>query len=143
MERRPLAGRGKRAYTVAGAKTMADILLIDDDPAVHDVLSVPLKAKGHAVASALQGPDGLAKIKARLPDLLILDFEMPGMGGEEVFAKLRGLGLTADIPIVFLSSLPLNRQVGRVDVSRNVRFLRKPVPLPDLFAAIKELLPYA
>ncbi|TBR25919.1 response regulator [bacterium] len=120
---------------------MADILLIDDDPAVHEVLSAALKAAGHAVSSALTGPDGLAKIKARLPELLLLDFEMPGMMGEEVFAKLRGLGLTADIPIVFLSSLPLNRQVGRVDISRNVRFLRKPVAFADLARAIKELLP--
>ena len=120
---------------------MADILLIDDDPAVHGVLTVALRAAGHAVSSAMTGADGLARIKARLPELLVLDFEMPGMGGEDVFAKLRALGLTADIPIVFLSSLPLNRQVGRVDVSRNVRFLRKPVSLPDLSRAIKELLP--
>ena len=122
---------------------MADILLVDDDAFIHQVLPPHLTAAGHAVTSAMNGPDGFAAARSRRPDLIILDFEMPGMGGEDVFEQLRRHGAAADIPVLFLSSLPLNRQVGRVDMARNVRFLRKPVTAADLLAAVKELLPAA
>lgn len=119
---------------------MAKILLVDDDKIVHDVLTAVLTGQGHAVTSALSGADGVAKAKEVMPDLLVLDFEMPGLGGEGVFERLRELGLTADIPILFLSSLPLSRQVGRVEVSRRVRFLRKPAPPADFLLAVNDLL---
>lgn len=119
---------------------MADILLIDDDPFIHEVLTPHLRGAGHAVTSALNGPDGFARAKEKRPDLIILDFEMPEMGGEAVFERLRSHGAAADIPVLFLSSLPLSRQVGRVDMARGVRFLRKPVTAADLFGALKDLL---
>ena len=119
---------------------MASILLVDDDPFIHDVLPPHLTGAGHSVTSVLQSPEAFAKARAQRPDLVILDMEMPGMGGEDVFKQLREHGAAADIPVLFLSSLPLNRQVGRVDLARNVRFLRKPVTAADLLGAVKELL---
>lgn len=119
---------------------MASILLVDDDPFIHDVLPPHLTAAGHAVTSVLQSPEAFVQVRTLRPDLVILDLEMPGMGGEDVFRQLRAHGAAADIPVVFLSSLPLNRQVGRVDLARNVRFLRKPVTAADLLGAVKELL---
>lgn len=119
---------------------MAAILLVDDDPFIHEVLPPHLTAAGHAVTSVLQSPAAFEKARTQRPDLVILDMEMPGMGGEDVFRQLRAHGAAADIPVLFLSSLPLNRQVGRVDLARNVRFLRKPVTVADLLGAVKELL---
>lgn len=120
---------------------MADILLVDDDAFIHEVLPPHLKAAGHTVTSVQQSPEAFAKVRSQRPDLVILDLEMPGMGGEDVFKQLREHGAAADIPVLFLSSLPLNRQVGRVEVARNVRFLRKPVTAAALLGAVKELLP--
>lgn len=119
---------------------MASILLVDDDPFIHDVLPPHLTAAGHAVTSVQQSPAAFEKARTLRPDLVILDLEMPGMGGEDVFKQLREHGAAADIPVVFLSSLPLNRQVGRVDLARNVRFLRKPVTAADLLGAVRDLL---
>lgn len=120
---------------------MAHLLIIDDDPAVHAVVSAALKAQGHSFVSAMSGPEGLAQAKARRPDAVVLDFEMPGMSGEGVFEKLRADGMADGVPVLFLSSLPLNRQVSRVDISRNVRFLRKPVTVVEFLKVLRELLP--
>jgi CheY-like chemotaxis protein len=119
---------------------VASILLVDDDPFIHDVLPPHLTAAGHGVTSVLQSAEAFALVRTLRPDLVILDMEMPGLGGEDVFKQLREHGAAADIPVVFLSSLPLSRQVGRVDLARNVRFLRKPVTAADLVDAIRELL---
>ncbi len=119
---------------------MAKILVVDDDPAVREILTLNLKGKGHAVSTACDGAEAVEKARVERPDVVVLDFEMPGLAGEGAFEKFRSHPAMAEIPVIFLSSLPLSRQVGRVPVSRDVRFLRKPVKGVELFAAIDEIL---
>lgn len=114
------------------------ILLVDDDPVVHDVVGTLLRAQGYEIHSAMDGAGGIKKLQEMMPDLIILDFQMPGMGGGNVFEVLRGKGLTEDIPIIFMSSLPYSKQVEQVPISRNVRFVRKPVKPDELIAVVRE-----
>lgn len=119
---------------------MATILVIDDDPAVHDILEIQLKHAGYAVAHAPNGAEGIAQARSLRPDLILLDFEMPGETGDEVFTRLRAHEAMGEIPVVFLSSLKLATQVGRVPISRNVRFLKKPIEVKDLLTTLREFL---
>lgn len=113
------------------------ILVIDDDPAVHDILTIHLKHQGYGVFNAPDGARGVEEAKRVRPDMIILDFEMPGDCGETVFDNLRKHPAMAEIPVVFLSSLRLSNQVGRVPMSRNVRFLKKPIEVKELLAVIE------
>lgn len=67
----------------------AKILLIDDEPSIHKVVSAYLKAEGYEFQSAMDGPTGLAAARSFNPDIIILDVMLPGMDGIELLANLR------------------------------------------------------
>jgi two-component system alkaline phosphatase synthesis response regulator PhoP len=67
----------------------AKILLIDDEPSIHKVVSAYLKAEGYEFQSAMDGPTGLAAARSFKPDIIILDVMLPGMDGIELLANLR------------------------------------------------------
>ena len=119
---------------------MAKVLVVDDDALVRDILKEHLARAGHEVMLAKDGAAGVEAARTWRPDLVLLDFEMPTLAGEGAFERFRAHPGMADIPVVFLSSLPLSRQVGRVPIARDVRFLRKPVTAAALFGATQELL---
>jgi PAS domain S-box-containing protein len=68
---------------------MSSILVLDDRPAERDLLVTVLGYVGHAVAEAATGPEALAIARATLPDLVIVDLNMPGMNGYEFVRQLR------------------------------------------------------
>jgi DNA-binding response OmpR family regulator len=66
------------------------VLLIDDDPALLDVLALPFEDAGYAVETARDGLAGLAAIREKKPDVVISDVNMPGLDGFSLCRKLRG-----------------------------------------------------
>jgi len=69
--------------------TKAKILLIDDEPSVHNVVTAYLKAEGYAFKSAMDGNEGLKLAKSFKPDLILLDVMLPGMDGIQLLSTLR------------------------------------------------------
>ncbi|MDQ2794424.1 MAG: response regulator transcription factor [Bacteroidota bacterium] len=78
------------------------ILLIEDEPGIARFLKQGLEEEGFGVAIAPTGPDGLAQALARPPDLLLVDWMLPGLTGLEVCQQLRARQLT--MPIIFLTA---------------------------------------
>jgi diguanylate cyclase (GGDEF)-like protein len=81
----------------------ADILLVDDDPGAIQLTGRILMAEG-AVRFATSGADALRLARASVPDLILLDAEMPNMSGFEVCAALKADPLLVDVPVVFVTS---------------------------------------
>jgi two-component system OmpR family response regulator len=77
------------------------VLLVDDDPHIREVLAFAFDKAGFAVRTAGDGEEALADAARHLPDLVVLDINMPRMDGLEVCRRLRGQG---DMPVLFLSS---------------------------------------
>ena len=77
------------------------ILVVDDDPHIRDVLRFAIAKAGMAVDEAEHGQEALDRVAARLPDLVVLDINMPRMDGIEVCRRLLA---AHDLPILFLSS---------------------------------------
>ena len=71
---------------VPGAKR---VLIVDDDPDVHDLLRIALKETGRYLESAFDGIEGLKKFEAAHWDLVITDVIMPGMDGMELLERIR------------------------------------------------------
>lgn len=67
----------------------AKILIIDDEPSIHNVVSAYLKAEGYEFISAMDGPGALSAARTFHPDIVILDVMLPGMDGLELLANLR------------------------------------------------------
>lgn len=78
------------------------ILVVDDDAASQRLLQVRLRAIGYEVSVASDGHEALAAIKQRTPALIVLDLEMPRMGGMELLRKLRQDGI--DVPVIVITA---------------------------------------
>jgi two-component system chemotaxis sensor kinase CheA len=120
------------------AASPRSLLLIDDSPFFRNMLTPVLQAVGYAVTAAASAPEALAMFKSgRAFDVVVTDIEMPEMSGFEFAERLHGDPLTADLPIIALSSVvsaeavERGRQVGFYDYV--AKFDRQ-----GLIAALKE-----
>jgi CheY-like chemotaxis protein len=88
------------------------IVLVDDDPAVRDLVSLQLELEGHEVAAASDGASGLALVRQQRPDLVLLDVMMPELSGWEVLELLREDPGDPQVPVVLLTArdMPHDRQ---------------------------------
>lgn len=79
------------------------VLVVDDDARARELMHIVLSAQGYAVASAVDGPSALAAIRAQIPDVLLVDFRLPGMDGAALCRRARELDPRARMAIVVLS----------------------------------------
>jgi CheY-like chemotaxis protein len=78
------------------------VLCIDDDPESTELRREMLESAGFRVLTANNGPDGLALVAGDRPDIVLLDYLMPGMDGGEVAGRIKAL--RPDLPIILLSA---------------------------------------
>src|SRR5947209_5070142 len=120
--------------------TGAKILLIEDDPQAVGLLEPLLISKGFSVAVARDGLEGLEKVKAISPDLLLLDVDMPRLNGIEVCRTVKNDPVTRFIPIVILTGLSdLENKIEALQAGAD-EFINKPYNSLELFTRLKSLL---
>ncbi|HVT05537.1 MAG TPA: response regulator [Thermoanaerobaculia bacterium] len=83
------------------------LLIVDDDPAVHEMLDEELQQHGYIVERSMTAEDGLRRMQESSPDLVILDLMLPGMSGFEFADRLMERSDTARIPIIVLTAMEL------------------------------------
>ena len=89
---------------------MPRILVIDDDPGLLSVCSVPLQALGHTVWSSETGQEGISQAAVQRPDVIVLDLGLPDLDGLEVCKRIR---TWSEVPLIVLSvDGSENRKVG-------------------------------
>jgi DNA-binding response OmpR family regulator len=121
--------------------TAARILLVDDDPAVHDLVGEELSRQGYVVDHAHSGPEGLDLAGRERPDAVVLDLMMEGMSGFEVADALRANDGTAQVPIVVLTAKDLTADERAQLQGRIQSLVQKRHSVPArLVAAIRELV---
>jgi CheY-like chemotaxis protein len=114
---------------------VALILVIDDEYSIAEVLEAALVDAGHQVVTAINGGQGLERLRERQPDLVLLDFMMPIMDGPAVLRAMKQDLQLRGIPAVVMSSLP-ESVVAEAAKGAYAAFLRKPFKL----AAAVELI---
>lgn len=113
------------------------ILIIEDDEAIVRVLQRSLAYEGYSVDTALDGEGGLTKARDVSPDLVLLDWMLPGMDGLEVCQRLRAGG---NVPILMLTAKDtLHDRVQGLDAGAD-DYMVKPFQLDELLARIRALL---
>lgn len=119
----------------------AKVLIIEDDKFIASLITQKLKEAGFDIELALDAEEGLKKIEARIPDILLLDLILPGIDGFEVLKKLKKDERTKHMPIIILSNLG-----GRDDVDKGIimgadAYLIKSNIMPqDVIKKIQEVL---
>jgi PAS domain S-box-containing protein len=110
------------------------VLVVDDDPAVREVLSRMLSKEGFRVVTAERGDDCLAKARALRPRAITLDVMLPGMDGWAVLSALKADPELADIPVIMLTIVDdknLGHALGACD------YLTKPLDRDRLVSALR------
>jgi PAS domain S-box-containing protein len=115
----------------------ATILVVDDDPGVRQFLTDSLDSFGYAVLEAQNGEAGLELLARAAPDLMLVDYAMPGMTGAEVARRARETH--PHMPIVFASGYAETAALENV-LDENTLILRKPFRLSELQDAIAKAL---
>jgi PAS domain S-box-containing protein len=130
------ANAGDTGDTAKRGRRVARVLVIDDDDDVRQFIAASLQEYGHDVISAGNGQDGIAKFFEASPDLVILDFLMPGMSGADVAAHI--LATNPDQPILFVSGYSETDAIRKVAPHADI--LAKPFRAAALDEAVREAL---
>jgi len=112
------------------------LLVIDDDSAVTDLLTLLLKSQGFEVFATNNSAEGLSMIRELEPDLVVLDLMMPEMDGWEVCRSVRQF---SQVPIIILSALNDPSMIASVLDAGADDYLTKPTPSRVLVAHINRL----
>ena len=80
------------------------VLVVDDDPVILRLLEVNFELEGIRVTTAVDGAEGLRRVRVDHPDLVISDIMMPNVNGLELLAALKGAPDTMDLPVILLSA---------------------------------------
>jgi two-component system KDP operon response regulator KdpE len=113
------------------------ILIVDDDPQIRRVLKIALSAEGYEVADARSGEEAELRIRESRYDLMLLDMNMPGMGGLETCRSVRS---HSEIAIIMLTVRNSEEdKVTALDAGAD-DFIAKPFSTPELLARIRAAL---
>jgi DNA-binding response OmpR family regulator len=120
--------------------TMAKVLVIDDEAPIRLLCRVNLEAEAIDVLEAADGPSGLEKARAELPDVILLDVMMPGLDGWRVAEELLDDERTSQIPIVFLTARAEVRDRARGLDLGGIDYVTKPFNPIELAPLVQDLL---
>jgi CheY-like chemotaxis protein len=115
------------------------ILVIDDDETFLEIVSELLARAGYTVLTAASGQDGLARARSDHPDLILIDYHMPGMTGLMVVQQLKAAAATQRIPVVSLTAATAEQanELGRAGC---IGFIPKPFVAEEFLRLVAEVL---
>lgn len=119
---------------------MARILLVEDNELNRDMLSRRLIKRGHEVAIAVDGAQGVEMARADAPDLILMDMSLPVLSGWEATIALKGDEHTRAIPVLALTAHSMSGDREQALAAGCDDFDTKPIDLPRLLEKIDKLL---
>lgn len=102
---------------------MTKIAIIEDDPVINQMYRMKFEADGFDVEMASDGARGVAMVETFMPDIILLDLQMPHMTGAEALAKIRASDWGKDIPVLILTNLgeeEAPRELKKLNVSHYI-----------------------
>ena len=119
---------------------MTRVLVVEDNPAIRELVSAYVKNAGHSVAAATDGPEAIATVTDRVaPDIAVLDVAMPGMSGLDLLVKLRELPGMEGLPAIFLSARVKPEDIAK-GTALGAAYLTKPFVGTALVNLIEKVL---
>jgi two-component system phosphate regulon response regulator PhoB len=118
----------------------ATVLVVEDEPNIQELVAVNLRHAGHRVLQASSAEQAETAIRAELPDVVILDWMLPGESGLALARRLRGEARTRDLPILMLTARAMEQdKLAGLDAGAD-DYLTKPFSPRELVARIKAVL---
>ncbi len=119
---------------------MPTIMLVEDNEMNRDMLSRRLERKGFEVMIAVDGEQVPGLLASRLPDLILMDINLPGKDGHQITGELKSNARTADIPVIALTAHAMVGDRDKAIAAGCDDYDTKPVDMPRLLGKIQALL---
>ena len=116
------------------------ILIVDDSLLIRKITQATLQKQGYVVLQAGDGREGVNLARREKPALVLMDLEMPEMGGLEALAQLKADAMTSAIPVVILSGSDAVADRRQVLASGALEMLPKPVDPATLVSMVSQIL---
>jgi len=118
---------------------MAKILTVDDSKAIRDLMVHILETEGHEVTTATDGVDAMAIARENTYDLMLIDVNMPNMGGLSLVSKLRRLDAYQYIPMIMVTTETSDYKKTKAKTMGATGWLTKPFTAERLIAAVNKV----
>src|SRR3989442_258550 len=118
----------------------ATVLVIDDDEQIRRLIVRLLRPMGHAVEEAASAEEGLEKMRAAPPDLVLLDMQLPGRSGHDVLTEIRADARTRLVPVVMITGAATHELKLKAIQAGVTDFVAKPFSPEELAARVRALL---
>jgi two-component system phosphate regulon response regulator PhoB len=116
------------------------ILIVEDEEPLTMLLRYNLEAEGYEVESAARGDEAETRLKESTPDLVVLDWMLPGLSGIELCRRLRARPQTRQLPIIMLTARGEESEKLRGLATGADDYIVKPFSVPELLARVRALL---
>jgi CheY-like chemotaxis protein len=120
--------------------TRPSILVVEDNPVNLRLVRLILRTQGYAVEAAVTGHEALAKLRDRLPALILLDMQLPGLDGFTLAAMLKSDAQTRAIPLVATTAYAMLGDAERILAAGCDAYLSKPIDDAELIRTIERCL---
>ena len=120
------------------SSTTPRILVVEDEAALSLLLTYNLESEGYAVARAERGDDAEVMLAEMAPDLVILDWMLPGVSGFELCRRMRARDATRDLPVIMLTARGRDRDLA--ERAGADRFISKPFSNAEILAEVRAML---
>ena len=117
------------------------VLVVDDNEDNRRILRDLLRSAGYGVIEATTGEDGVAAAKARTPDLILMDIQLPGIDGYEATRRIKADGTLRPIPLIVVTSYALSGDDAKALAAGADAYVAKPFSPRAMLAKIREYLP--
>ncbi|RWU23019.1 response regulator [Pseudomonas alkylphenolica] len=117
---------------------MSTILVVDDEYLIANILSYALEDEGYQVETASNGQKALDILKGKRVELVITDYMMPQLNGEELAVEIRRQPLLQTLPVILMSGAQAHEGRGNPDLF--VAVFDKPFDIREMIAKVKELV---
>ena len=119
---------------------MSTVLIIEDNEKNMKLARDVLQAKGYKTLEAVTGEDGVALAKQHVPDLVLMDIQLPGINGIEAFRQIRADANTAKVPVVALTASVTPTDRSAITAAGFDAFVSKPINLKEFLDTVKRLV---
>ncbi len=115
------------------------ILIVEDNEKNRKLVRDLLQFKGYRTLESVTGEDGVTLAAEHKPDLILMDYKLPGIDGIEAFRRIRNASGTAHIPIVAVTASAMQEESRRMKEAGFDGFLTKPINVKEFLQAVEDL----
>ena len=119
---------------------MSTVLIVEDNEKNMKLARDVLQAKGYKTLEAVTGEEGVALARQHVPDLVLMDIQLPGISGIEAFKQIRADAKTARVPVVALTASVTPTDRTAISAAGFDAFVSKPINLKEFLETVKRLL---